>query len=141
MYLVLTRRLTSSGRQYLLCTTPIMSPTNIVNITILYLLCASTAQIHSSVPQVNTLYVPIGTLYPRSDFAGVIIDLNVEDAISRGSAALKLTDTFLTHHVKKLKLKEWTGKFRSYQFITLNRRKVQQNLAILKADLYQVQEQ
>ena len=59
----------------------------------------------------------------------------------RGTAALQLTDSFLTHHVKKLLPKEWTGKYRSYQFLSLNRRKVGQNLAILKADLYQIQEQ
>ena len=84
--------------------------------------------------------MPIGTLYPRSDFAGVIIDLNVQDAITRGTAALQLTDTFLLHHYNKLQPKEWTGKFRSYQLLALNRRNVQQNIAILKADLYQVQE-
>ena len=84
--------------------------------------------------------MPIGTLYPRSDFAGVIIDLNVQDAITRGTSALQLTDTFLLHHYNKLQPKEWTGKCRSYQLLALNRRNVQQNIAILKADLYQVQE-
>ena len=104
--------------------------------------CATTnyAQAYTNLPHINTLYMPIGTLFPRSDFAGVIIDLNVQDAIKRGTAALQLTDTFLLHHAAKLQLKQWTGKFRSYQFIALNRRKVKQNLAILKADLYQVQE-
>lgn len=118
-----------------------MLPTTLTIIYLIQLSCASLAQVHTDLPKVNTLYVPIGTLYPRSDFAGVIIDLNVQDAITRGTAALKLTDSFLTHHSKKLLPKEWTGKYRSYQFLALNRRKVGQNLAILKADLYQIQEQ
>ena len=42
-------------------------------------------------PRLNTLYVPIGKLYPRSDFAGVIIDLNVEDAIAREKATTSCT--------------------------------------------------
>ena len=118
-----------------------MLPTTFAIIYLIQLSSASLAQVHTNLPKVNTLYVPIGTLYPRSDFAGVIIDLNVQDAIKRGTAALQLTDSFLTHHVKKLLPKEWTGKYRSYQFLSLNRRKVGQNLAILKADLYQIQEQ
>ena len=118
-----------------------MSPTTLIIIYLIQLSSASNAQVQTILPKVNTLYVPIGTLYPRSDFAGVIIDLNVQDAISRGSAALKLTDTFLLHHAKKLLPKRWTGKIRSYQFLALNRRKVEQNLAILQADLYQIQEQ
>ena len=118
-----------------------MLPTTFAIIYLIQLSRASLAQVHTNLPKVNTLYVPIGTLYPRSDFAGVIIDLNVQDAIKRGTAALQLTDSFLTHHVKKLLPKEWTGKYRSYQFLSLNRRKVGQNLAILKADLYQIQEQ
>ena len=78
--------------------------------------CATTnyAQAYTNLPHINTLYMPIGTLFPRSDFAGVIIDLNVQDAIKRGTAALQLTDTFLLHHAAKLQLKQWTGKFRSY---------------------------
>ena len=75
-----------------------MSPINITKISLLYIICVYLAQAHTSVPLINTLYVEIGTLYPRSDFAGVIIDLNVQDAITRGTAALKLTDTFLHHH-------------------------------------------
>ena len=118
-----------------------MKPTSPIVIYFLLLQCATTiqAQANTRLPTINTLYLPIGTLYPRSDFAGVIINLNVQDAITRGTAALQLTDTFLLHHSKKLQPKQWTGKFRSYQFIALNRKKVQQNLAILKADLYQVQ--
>ena len=42
-------------------------------------------------PQLNTLYVQVGKLFPRADYAGVIIDLNVEDAIQRGRS------TLLTH--------------------------------------------
>ena len=118
-----------------------MKLTSPIVIYFLLLQCATTiqAQANTRLPTINTLYLPIGTLYPRSDFAGVIINLNVQDAITRGTAALQLTDTFLLHHSKKLQPKQWTGKFRSYQFIALNRKKVQQNLAILKADLYQVQ--
>ena len=36
----------------------------------------------------NTLYVEIGQLYPRADFAGVLINLNVDKAIDRGKSAL-----------------------------------------------------
>ena len=118
-----------------------MSPTTLIIIYLIQLSRVSSTQVQTSLPNVNTLYVPIGTLYPRSDFAGVIIDLNVQDAISRGSAALNLTDTFLRHHTRKLRPKQWTGKYRSYQFLALKRRKVGQNLAILQADLYQIQEQ
>ena len=40
----------------------------------------------------NTLYVNIGQLYPRADFAGVLITLNINKAINRGKSALNLTN-------------------------------------------------
>ena len=35
-------------------------------------------------PQINTMYVPVEQLHPQSDFAGVLINLNVAAAITRG---------------------------------------------------------
>ena len=43
-------------------------------------------------PHMNTLYVNIGQLYPRADFAGVLINLNMNKAINRGKSALNLTN-------------------------------------------------
>ena len=37
-----------------------------------------------NVPDINTMYVPIGQLHPQTDFAGVLINLNVAAAIKRG---------------------------------------------------------
>ena len=45
---------------------------------ILYILWANIKNVHTNGPKLNTLYVPVGKLYPRADFAGVLIDLNVD---------------------------------------------------------------
>ena len=50
--------------------------------------------LHAQVPNVNTLFVPIGKLYHRSDFAGVLINLNVNEAIIRGKEALEVMTNF-----------------------------------------------
>ena len=50
------------------------------------------------VPQINTMYVPVGQLHPQNDFAGVLINLNVAAAIKRGKFALQMTNTFLKYH-------------------------------------------
>jgi hypothetical protein len=97
--------------------------------------------VHTNGPKLNTLYVPIGKLYPRADFAGVLINLNVDKAIQRGHAALNLTDAFLQFNQHKQKLGPWTGANRNIHFLTLKRRQVQKNLDILTADLYQAHEQ
>jgi hypothetical protein len=64
---------------------------------IIYTLYVNIHDLHAQGPQINTLYVPIGKLHPRSDFAGVLIDLNVAEAIKRGKAALEVTNNFLTY--------------------------------------------
>lgn len=94
-------------------------------------------------PQLNTLYVEIGQLYPRADFAGVLIDLNVDQAIARGVSALNLTDRFLQHSYNKDKqiMGRWTGANRNFHFLSLKRRQVQHNLNILTTDLTEVTEQ
>ena len=40
----------------------------------------------------NTLYVKIEQLYPRADFAEVLINMNMNKAINRGKSALNLTN-------------------------------------------------
>ena len=67
------------------------------------ILWTSIKEVHAKGPQLNTLYVDIGQLYPQADFAGVIIDLNVNQAIARGINALNLTDNFLQHSYNKAK--------------------------------------
>lgn len=99
--------------------------------------------VHTKGPQLNTLFVDIGQLYPRADFAGVLIDLNVDQAIARGKAAINLTDYFLRHSYNKPKQKigKWTGANRNIHFLALKRKQVQHNLNILTTDLYRVTEQ
>ena len=114
---------------------------------VLYILWANIKNVHTNGPklnnlyQPNTLYVPVGKLYPRADYAGVLIDLNVDKAIQNGHAALNLTDAFLKYNQYKQKLGPDTGAYRNIHFLTLKRSTVQKNLDILTADLYQAQEQ
>ena len=110
---------------------------------VIIILWTSITEVHARGPQLNTLYVDIGQLYPRADFAGVLIDLNVDQAIARGISALNLTDCFLQHSYNKAKQKigQWTGANRNIHFLSLKRRQVQHNLNILTTDLYQVTEQ
>ena len=103
---------------------------------IFYTLYVNIHDLHAKGPQINTLYVPIGKLHPRSDFAGVLINLNVAEAIKRGKAALEVTNNFLNYQRSRQKIGEWTGQDRAIHFITLKRNKVQQNLDILEADLH-----
>jgi hypothetical protein len=63
----------------------------LVRFIVVYALYVNINDSHAQEPQLNTLYVPIGKLYPRSDFAGVLIDLNVAQAIDRGKLALNIT--------------------------------------------------
>ena len=110
---------------------------------IIIILWNSIKEVHTQGPKLNTLYVDIGQLYPRADFAGVIIDLNVEQAIARGVSAINLTDNFLQHSYNKAKQKlgKWTGANRNIHFLALKRRQVQHNLNILTTDLHHVTEQ
>ena len=87
------------------------------------------------------MYVPIGKLHPRSNFAGILINLNVAAAIKRGKMALSLTNTFLLGHVERQKIGEYSGNDRVIHFIQLKRDKVQRNLEILEADLHAATEQ
>ena len=108
-------------------------------ISIIHLLTLKAQNITS--PGINTLYVPIGQLHPRSDFAGVLINLNVANAIKRGKLALTLTNKFLQYHQHRQEIGEYSGRDRVIHFMTIKRNKVQQNLNILEADLHSVQEQ
>ena len=78
---------------------------------VIVILWSSIKEVHANGPKLNTLFVDIGQLYPRADFAGVLIDLNVDQAIARGKAALNLTDHFLQHSYNKPKqiIGQWTG--------------------------------
>ena len=53
---------------------------------VLVILWSTIQEVHTNGPHLNTLFVDIGQLYPRADFAGVLIDLNVDQAIARGKA-------------------------------------------------------
>ena len=115
----------------------------ITRIIVIFFLGSNIKEVHTNGPQLNTLFVDIGQLYPRADFAGVLINLNVDQAISRGKAALNLTDYFLQHSYNKPKqiIGKWTGANRNIHFLALKRRQVQHNLDILTTDLYHVTEQ
>ena len=98
-------------------------------------LCKIHAQNNSN-PGINTMYIPIGKLHPRSNFAGILINLNVAAAIKRSKIALSLTNTFLLGHEDRQAIGEYSGKDRVIHFIQLKRDKVQRNLEILEADLH-----
>ena len=110
---------------------------------VVVILLSSITKVHTNGPHLNTLFVDIGQLYPRADFAGVLIDLNVDQAITRGKAAINLTNHFLQHSYNKPKqlIGKGTGANRNIHFLALKRQQVQHNLNILTTDLYQVTEQ
>ena len=103
-------------------------------------LCKTHAQ-NNPAPEINTMYVPVGKLHPRSDFAGILINLNVAAAIKRGKMALKITNTFLKGHVARQTVRDYSGSDRVIHFIQLKRDRVQRNLEILEADLHAATEQ
>ena len=72
-------------------------------------------------PQINTMYVPVGQLHPQSDFAGVLINLNVAAAIKRGKFALNMTNTFLKYHKarQKIVVGDYLGDDRVIQFMAI----------------------
>ena len=84
---------------------------------VIIILWTSITEVHAKGPQLNTLYVDIGQLYPRADFAGVLINLNVDQAIARGISALNLTDCFL-----QLYLTLGAAIFKEQCCVRLNRR-------------------
>ena len=89
-------------------------------------------------PGINTLYVPIGKLHPRSEYVGVLINLNVAAAIKRGKQALELANTFLDKHKVRQKIGEYTGDDRVIHFLIIKRNQVNINLKSLEADLHSV---
>ena len=93
-----------------------------------------------TVPQINTMYVPVGQLHPQNDFAGVLINLNVAAAIKRGKFALQMTNTFLKYHKarQEIVVGQYSGEDRVINFMTIKRNKVMQNLKTLEADLRSV---
>ena len=95
-----------------------------------------------TVPQINTMYVPVGQLHPQNDFAGVLINLNVAAAIKRGKFALQMTNTFLKYHKarQEIVVGQYSGEDRVINFMTIKRNKVKQNLKTLEADLKSVNE-
>ena len=114
---------------------------SITKTIVIIILWINIKEVHAKGPQLNTLYVEIGQLYPRADFAGVLIDLNVDKAIARGISALCLTDCFLQYNKARQIIGKYTGANRNIHFLTLKRHQVQHNLNILTTDLYQVAEQ
>ena len=92
--------------------------------------------------QPNTQYIKVASLYPRVDYAGILINLNVQEAINRAQAAVNLASKFIYHHKKKIeKLTPWAGYYRHYNFLALKTKKVDRNLKTLKTDLQKVHEQ
>ena len=93
-----------------------------------------------NVPNINTMYVPVGQLHPQTDFAGVLINLNVAAAIKRGKFALQMTNQFLKYHKARqaIVVGEYSGEDRVINFMTIKRNKVKQNLKTLEADLKSV---
>ena len=89
------------------CTT--MSFRTFGRFIILFTLYVNIHDLHAKGPGINTLYVPIGQLHPRSDFAGVLTNLNVAAAIKRGKDALELANKFLHYHRSGQKIGKWTG--------------------------------
>ena len=82
---------------------------------------------------VNTQYIKIGNLYPRVEYSGVLINLNVRETIERASQAVKIASKFINHHYAKInKLQAWKGADRHYNFLALKTKKVNQNLKQLK---------
>ena len=75
-----------------------MMALSITRTIVMFVLWSKIKEVHAKGPQLNTLYVEIGQLYPRADFAGVLINLNVDKAIERGKSALNLTDHFLRYN-------------------------------------------
>ena len=65
---------------------------------VIIILWSNIKEVHAKGPQLNTLYVKIGQLYPRPEFDGVLVDLNVDKTIARGISALTLTDCFLQYN-------------------------------------------
>ena len=105
------------------------------------IICVSIDNLLALKPEINTQYVRIGHLHPRSDFAGVLINLNVAAAIKRGRQALEIANKFLSHNQSKQKIGPWSGKNRHIHFMTMKHNKVLQNLKMLEADLHQAHEQ
>ena len=87
-------------------------------------------------PSMNTLYVPIGKLYPTVEYVGVLINLNVGSAINRARRALEMADTFLDLHRKRQPIDEYTGDDRVIHFLVIKRHQVKRNLKSLEADLH-----
>lgn len=88
---------------------------------------------------VNTQYIKIGNLYPRVEYSGVLINLNVRETIERASQAVKIASKFINHHYPKInKLQAWKGADRHYNFLALKTKKVNQNLKQLKTDIQEI---
>ena len=79
-------------KQYLLCIAFIMMVLSITRTLVLIILWSTILEVHAKSPHRTTLCVNIGQLYPRADFAGVLITLNINKAINRGKSALNLTN-------------------------------------------------
>ena len=114
---------------------------SITRTIVIIVLWSNIKEVHAKGPQLNTLYVEIGQLYPRADFAGVLINLNVDKAIERGKSALNLTDHFLRYNKARQIMGRYTGANRNIHFLTLKRHQVEHNLNILTTDLYEITEQ
>ena len=75
-----------------------MMALSITRTIVMIILWSTIQEVHTKGPHMNTLYVEIGQLYPRADFAGVLINLNMNKAIDRGKSALNITDHFLLYN-------------------------------------------
>jgi hypothetical protein len=109
----------------------------------IYILCSQSMSSANNEPppKVNTQYVPIGKLHPRLDFAGILINLNVEEAIKTGIRALQLADQFLEHHQIKQQISPWSGKGRNIRFMNIKQNNLADNLKMLQTDMHEIQQQ
>ena len=91
-----------------------MMALSITRTIVIIVLWSTIQEVHAKGPQLNTLYVEIGQLYPRADFAGVLINLNVDKAIERGKSALNLTDHFLHYNKTRQIMGKYSGATKTY---------------------------
>ena len=91
--------------------------------------------------RINTQYVHVGQLHSGSDFSGVLINLNVKEAIDQGEKALTLANAYLVYHRKKTVIGPWSGHLRNIHFLNLKKQLLEKNLLNLKTDLHAAKKQ
>ena len=91
--------------------------------------------------EITTRFINVGTAHASVDWAGILIDLNVAEAIEAGQQALQMVDTYIAHYKAKSLAVSLDGQYRHIHFVQLKSQQVRRKVLAVSSDMHEMQKQ